>query len=104
MHDFRGTDNGGAKDLRNGLVTQADAQNRQFARIVLDYRQRDAGLRRGTRPGRNHDFLRCQRVNVIQRDLIVTADNHLCPQLAKILVEVPGKGIIVINQQNHGGS
>lgn len=83
MHDFRGTDNAGAKDLRNGSVTRADAQNRQLARIVADYLQRDTGLRRRTRPGRNHDFLGRQRVNVSQRDLIVTADNHLCPSSQK---------------------
>ncbi len=53
---------------------------------------------------RDNDFLRVQSVNVRQRQRIIAPDLHFRAQFTKILVEVPCKGIIVIDKQDHGGS
>jgi hypothetical protein len=37
---------------------------------------------------------------VRQAEFVVAADNHLCTQFTKILVKVPGEGIVVINTWN----
>ena len=52
-------------------------------------------------PGRNHDALRPQFLDFVERDLIVAAHFELLPHLAEILREVVGKRIVVVEQQKH---
>ncbi|MNL84981.1 hypothetical protein D3C87_2131290 [compost metagenome] len=51
VHDVTGTDHIAAKRLADGLMAQANTQNRQFAGEMLDRFDRDTGLGRGARTG-----------------------------------------------------
>jgi hypothetical protein len=54
VHQLLGPDDLAAESRANGLVPQADPQDRQLAREMADRRHRDTRLGRRARPGRNH--------------------------------------------------
>ena len=60
-----------AERLADRLVAEAHAENRDLAGEALDQRHRDAGLVRRARPRRDHDALGRERVDLVERDLVV---------------------------------
>ncbi len=63
-------------------MPQAHAQDGDLARKVTNGLDGDAGLRRRTRPRRDHQALRATGGNALERDLVVTKDFDLGAQLA----------------------
>ena len=55
MHDLFGRDHLAAKDLTDGLMTQANAQNGHVLRGLIDQVETDAGTIGVTGPRRQHD-------------------------------------------------
>ena len=102
MHDVTGADHIAAKGLADGLMAQADTQNRQFAGEVLDHFDRDAGFGRGARTGGDHDALRVEGFDLGDGEFIVAHDFDLGAQLTKVLHNVVGKRVVVIDHQQHG--
>src|SRR5207244_11774264 len=83
------------------LVHEAYAQDRRPPGEVADQLRRDPRLLRRTRPGRDDDPLRPQRLHLRHADLVVPPHLHRRPQLAQVLVEVVGERVVVIEQQDH---
>jgi hypothetical protein len=102
VHDLAGADYIAAKGLADGLMAQAHAQNRQLAGEVLDDVNRDAGFGRGARAGRNDDALGVEGFDFGNGEFIVAHDFDLGAQLTKVLHNVVGKRVVVIDHQQHG--
>ncbi|MNT40235.1 hypothetical protein D3C72_1765360 [compost metagenome] len=99
VHQLLGVDDLAAKGLADALVAETDAHDRQLAGEVVDGRHRDAGFVRRARAGRQHQVLRRQRLDFFQRDFVVAEDLDFLPQLAEVLHEVVGEGIVVVDHQ-----
>ena len=78
-------------------VAQADAQNRLLAGEVLEHCHRNARLCRRFRAGRDADAVRVQRFDLFERDFIIAVDPHVFAQLAEILHDVVGEGVVVVD-------
>jgi len=95
MHDLA------AEGLADTLMPQAHAENRDFARELFNRRHRHPCFIRRAGPGRDHDVIGFERIDAIKINLIVTVHLHLLPQLAKILHQVVGEGIVIVDHQKH---
>lgn len=92
-----------AENLANALMPQANAEERQFARKLADDFATDTGIVRCARTGRNADALGRLLSNLIDRNLVVSMHLHLRAQFSKILDQVVGKRIVVIDYEKHRG-
>ena len=97
MHDLLGADDFTAKCFADGLVAKADAQYRLLAGEVLEHFHRNARLGRRFRAGRDADAVRIQRLDLFDRDFVVAVDPYVFAQLAEILHDVVGEGVIVVD-------
>jgi hypothetical protein len=101
MHKTSGADHLAAKDMTDALVPQTDAENRHLLTESANDIVTDAGLIRGARSGRNNDALGSQLSDFVERDLVVPFHERVRPQLAKILDEIVGKAVVVIEDEEH---
>src|SRR5688572_28517072 len=99
VHQRLGTDDLSAKRLPDRLMTEAYAENRYSLGKALQQSQRNARFVRRTRAGRNTDPLGCKLFDLIKCDLVVARDPHILTKLAKILDEVVGEAVVVIDHQ-----
>src|SRR5690606_6442882 len=90
-----------AKGLSNTLMTQADAEQRDFPAKVLNSRNRDTRFtwRAGTRT--NDQILRLPSLNILQSHGIITDYFYFLLQFAKILDDVISKRVIVVDHEKH---
>ncbi|MNC08203.1 hypothetical protein D3C75_557830 [compost metagenome] len=102
MHHLAGAHHITAKSLADGLVAEADAKNRKFAGEMLDRFNRDAGFGRGARTGGHNDAFRVEGFDFSDGQFIVAHDFNLGAELAQVLHNVVGKGVVVIDHQQHG--
>ena len=72
-----------------------------FAGKVADQIDADAGFLRRAWAGRNDDALRLHRFNIGDCELIVAANLNLGAEFAEILNQVIGKGIVVVENEDH---
>ncbi len=87
----------------NGLVPQADPQDGRGGPVAADNLDGDAGVLRAARSRRDDDPRRIQGAHLLRRDRIVPDDSDfLLRELLQVLIEVVRKGIVVIDQENHG--
>ena len=91
VHHFSRPHDRRTKGLRHRLVSKTDAEHGKASGIMADHRQGDARVIRRTGPRRDHDFLRIQRVNLRQRQRVISPDQDISAQFAEILIKVPGK-------------
>ena len=92
-----GTADARTVDGTDRLVPQAHTEDRHGRREPTDDRHRDT---RGLRPawsGRDHELGRLHGLDLADGDLVVAAHTHLGPELAKILHEVVGKRVVVVD-------
>jgi hypothetical protein len=87
--------------LPDGLVAQADAQDRHPGVKALDQPERDAGPVGVAGPGRDHDRLRGERLHVVDRERVVARHAHGGAELAHVLHEVVGERVVVVEDQDH---
>ena len=59
------------------------------------------GFRGRARPGRQEHAIRVQRHGLGRRDLVVAEDALLHAQLPKVLDEVEGEGVVVVDDEQH---
>ena len=103
MHRDGRADDGAAEGLANGLVAEADAEQRHPGRGGgADQRQADAGLVRRAGAGREQDGLRLHRQGLLARQRVVAPDFNLHSKVAQEVVEIEGKTVVVVDQQDHG--
>src|SRR4030095_11747764 len=77
------------------------AENRRLGTESPDDVRRDAGVFRAARARRNQDLLRRHGLDLSERHLIVAADAHLSTELAEVLHKVVGKGVVVVDDEDH---
>ncbi len=97
MHEGLSADDLPAEGVTHRLVAQAHAEQRHLARERLDHFDRNTGVLGIARPRRDHDPFGRKFLDPLQRDLVVAEDLHLHPQLAEILHQVVGEGIVVVD-------
>ena len=101
VHQVRSAHDVAAKSRADGLMSQADAENRNFAGEVPDQIDADAGVLRRARTRRDHDALRLHGLDLGNCDLVVAANLDLRAQFPEVLNQVVGKGIVVVENENH---
>src|SRR5579883_747442 len=104
MHRRRRTHHPPAEHFTDALMPQANAKRGDARPQAFDDGVRDACLTRRAGSRRNDDLIGSQRFSLLQRDLIVAIDLHLCAQFSEILVEVVGEAVVVVYQQEHRAS
>src|SRR5438270_516643 len=102
MHDALRADHAAAKSCPNRLVSEANTQNRNFPRYFADEIDRNPGFIRSAGTGRNHNFPRGQLLDLLRCDLIIPAYLDLFAGFADVLDEVKSKGIVIVENENHG--
>src|SRR4051794_23091552 len=99
-------DDGAAEGLGERLVAQADAERRDAGLgKPLDDLEADARLVRGARAGRDDDAVGPSLEQLVDVRGVVAHDVELAPQLAQVLDEVVGEGVVVVDDEDsHGQS
>jgi hypothetical protein len=82
-------------------VSEAYAKQRYLAGKMPDQRNADPGFLRRAGPGRNQDALWPHGFDGGDRHLVVAANLDLSAQFAKILDQVVGKRIVVVEHEDH---
>jgi hypothetical protein len=102
VHDLPRPHHLAAERLADGLVAEADAEDRHAAGETRDGSERDARLVRRARPGREDDVGRRQLLDPFHRQLVVAEHAHFGTELFEVLHKVEGKRIVVVDHQHHG--
>src|SRR6185312_11224327 len=101
VHQLMRTNNVSAKCSPNRLMAQAHAQYRQLAGKVPDQGNADARLLRRTRTRRNKNVIGLQGLDFRRSNLVIAAYLYFLAQFAQILHQVVGKGIVVVEDEDH---
>src|SRR5580700_12198420 len=104
VHQLRSANYPAAEGFADGLMAEANAEDWNLPGKSLDQRNGNAGLARGAGAGRNHNSLRPQIRDFIERDFVIAAHHERLAHLAKVLRQVVGEGIVVVEQQDHRDS
>jgi hypothetical protein len=94
-------DDAAAEGLADGLMSEANAQQWSLAGKVADQRDADPGFVRSARSRRDDNSLWLHCFDFVDRDLIVSADLDVFPQLSQILDQVVGERIVIIEDEDH---
>jgi hypothetical protein len=90
-----------SKSLADGLVAQANPQDRDHAGKTFNYRQGDAGLVRRAGTRRNDNGFRLKLLYLLAGNLIIANHLYLPAQFAQVLDQVVGERIVVVDHQDH---
>jgi hypothetical protein len=103
VHDAAIANDLAPEHMANALVSKTNSERRHQGREAFEDFVRDAGFFRSAWAGRNDQMAWLQSRDVVRLDLVIAHDAHIqsCVDLAKPLHEVVGKGVVVIDQQNH---
>lgn len=101
MHQFRGTHDFAAESCADGLMSQADPEQGNFAGKMADQVDADSGfLRRAWSRGKQN-ALGVHGVDFCHSQLVVPAHYDLRSQFTQILDQVVGKGVVVVENEDH---
>ena len=105
MHQPFGPDDDAAGRLADGLMPEANAEERNLAHELLDALDRDAGFGGCAGSWRNDQVAWFLGGNLVRGDLVVPVDLDVQPivDLPQSLDEVVGEGVVVIDEEDHGG-
>src|SRR5690606_33193406 len=84
----RGADDARSKRRADGLVAEADSENRKLPREAPDDLERDAGLVRRARPRREHDRAHRKLLDLLRPQGVVPGDERLLAEHLEIASEV----------------
>jgi hypothetical protein len=101
VHYFFGTDHAASKRSADGLVAEANAENRNFPCEALNERDANPSFLGGARTGGDYDALGMELLNFVERYLVISTDFDILAHLAEILRQIKCKGIVVVDEQNH---
>src|ERR1700676_4344130 len=85
----------------DGLMAQAHAQDGKLSCEAPDELDANAGILRRARARRNHDAVWPAPGDFLDGNLVVSMDFDIASELAEILRQVVGEGIVVVEQENH---
>ena len=101
MHEMPGVGHCTAESLTDGLMPQTDTEKGDAARQLPHSRLADAGLRRPAGAGGEDQMAGGQAADLFHTQLIVAHYPNVGVEAADELIEIVGKAVIVIDQQNH---
>src|SRR6185312_7593878 len=102
VHHPSGANHPPAVRLANGLMPETDAQYGNLPTPPSDERHGDPCFAGCTRTRREHDRRGRDRANLLDAERVIAPDDGLAAELAQILDEVVGEGIVVVDYQQHG--
>ena len=102
VHQVGGWNDFPPKRLANGLVAQTDSQDRNPSGKVVDELQCHTGIVGNAGSGRNDNLLGLAGLYPRNINAVVAVNDDLFPQFSQILHQVVGKGVVVVDDQNHG--
>src|ERR1700722_5795705 len=99
MHQARRAHDFPAEHLHQGLVAEANAEDRDAAGERLDHAHRNAGVARRAGSGRNDQMRMLLRERFLDRDGVVAVHVDVRAQHQKGLHQVVGEGVVVVDEQ-----
>src|SRR3954468_18336940 len=100
MHQPFGADDFSAKDLANALMTEANPEDgRLFSQFTNDLLA-PAGVFRPAWAGRDTNPVWGQLADLSKCDLVVPFHRHLRAELSKVLDEIIGERVVVIDDED----
>ncbi len=103
VHEAVGANDFATKVLTDGLVSEADSEERDLAGEGFDHRDGYTGF--GWRAGTwgNEDALGFEGEGFFDGDLVVSEDALLDAESTEVLDEVESEGIVVVDDKQHDG-
>lgn len=101
MHESIGADDLTAVDLPDALMAEADSQRGPAWPEAGYHIAADSGFVRRAGSRGNHYSLRIHLLDLIEGHLVIPVHGNLCPEFAKILYQVVGERIVVIDYEEH---
>src|SRR5262245_1608484 len=101
VHQRRRAHDAAAIDLADGLMAEADAEDRHGRAGALDKLEANPGAVGIARSGRKYDRLGGFRQDLVHADLVVAIDARRGAQFAKEMDEGVGEAVVVIDQREH---
>src|SRR5262249_58100173 len=95
MHQRRGAHHTPAIDLADGLMSEANAEDRYYRASALDQLEADAGAVRIARSGRQHDGLRALGEDLVHTHLVIAVDAGRRPPFAQEVDDIIRKAVVV---------
>lgn len=102
VHNVIGLHHFATKGLTDGLMTKAHPHQRcaGFRRCLRD-RKANAGMIGVTGAGREQYPRRVHRHGLLNIQRIIAVHHDICPKTAKIMQQIVGKTVIIVDQQQH---
>src|SRR6266436_8224007 len=91
VEKFRSANDFASERRTNGLMAQADTENREFPSQAANQIDANSGILGRAWPGRNHDALRLAARDFLYGDFVVAMHLDVATQLAEILRQVVGE-------------
>ena len=101
VEELRGANDFSAESCADGLVAEANSENGKFSGQAFDELHGDTRILRSARAWRNYDALGLAAGDLLDSDSVIAMDLDVATEFAKILREVVGERIVVVQQQNH---
>ena len=101
VHEARSADDVAAVNLPNALVAEADTEDRNFSAEMPNHIATDPRIGGRAGPGGNDYFFGSELLDVGNGNLVVALHKELRTQFAKVLNEVVGERIVVIDDEDH---
>src|SRR5260370_19922365 len=101
MKQLRSANDFAAECGADGLMAEAHTKDGKLSREALDQLHGNARLLRGAGAGRDDDALGLAPGNFFDGNFVFAMHFDLATQLAAILRNVVGEGIVVVEKQNH---
>src|SRR5215472_16265081 len=101
MHEMRGANHATPEGFADCLVPEANAEHRNFVSKMPDEIDADAGFPWRARAGREHNPLGTHGFDFFHRDLIVSPHLDSGAEFSKVLHQVVGERIVVVENEDH---
>ena len=97
----RGAHDLATKRLADGLMAEANAEDRNARRRLGDEFEADAGFVRRARAGRQHDRFRLGGDDLFGGNFVVAMHDDVRSEPAQVMEQVEGETVVVVDQNDH---
>src|SRR5581483_7839473 len=101
MHEFRRANHLATECGTNRLMSQTHSQQRYLGGESPDQFNADSSLLWSARPRRQKNPVRTHPFHIRHRKSVIAPDYNFFAQLTQVLHQVVGKGIVVVENENH---
>lgn len=102
VHHFTCPDYASPESGADCLMPKTDAKDGLLAGKIAEQVYADARFLGSTWAGGDQDVRRIETFDFIACDLVIAPHLNLFPQLAEVLHQVVGKGIVIVENKDHG--